>query len=113
MLSSSVKFCGDRNLLVWCQQRELPDLAWVNFDSSIAIVGGHITFQAVGMKGEELAGARSGRVPDSCRMRVLPFQEIINNVKYYRLNDHFWSCFVQNDFFPGKNTSSAAYEDQG
>jgi hypothetical protein len=35
----------------------LPDLTEVNFYSSIAIFGGHITFHVVGMRGGKLAGA--------------------------------------------------------
>ena len=91
-------FRGELDLLIRRQKRDLPDLAQVNLYSSIAIFSSHITFHVVGVRGEELAAVRLQRFPNSCRMRVVSFQKVVNNLKY-RLNDYFRTWIVQNDFF--------------
>src|SRR5213082_3741785 len=43
-LVAALNFSGELNLLLWSEQRNLPDLAQVNFYSSIAIFSSHKTF---------------------------------------------------------------------
>jgi hypothetical protein len=69
------------DLLVGSKERDLPDLAQVNFYSSIAIFSSHITFHRKGEGGTPwlFPLKNSGK---ACRFLVLTFPQVVNNVKY-------------------------------
>ncbi len=72
---------GEFDLLVGSQERDLPDLAQVNFYASIAIFSSHITFHRKG-KGDPPWFFPLPHLGKARRFLVLTFPQVVNNVKY-------------------------------
>ena len=70
------------NLLLRRQERDLPDLAQINFNSGIAIFSGHITFHEW-VWGVESTNSRQFHVPVPRRSHFLTFYKVFNKVKYF------------------------------
>src|SRR5213596_3205860 len=77
--------CGQIDLLVRSQKRDLPDLAQVNLNSGIAIFSSHITLFHRSFEG--IVSTTSHKLYSSmpCRLRVVASGEVFNKVKYSNL----------------------------
>src|SRR5213080_2642466 len=77
--------CGQIDLLVWSQKRDLPDLTQVNLNSGIAIFSSHITLfhRSFGGIGSVTSRKLYSSMPG--QLRVVAYWEVFKKVKYSNL----------------------------